>query len=121
MQALACSSLGHWYQEIGKDLPKAKNCYEETLLINPEDEEVAACLKQVNEELGFNVYTAQAAALSLLSIEKPPSAFAAHSQKSFDSLSPRGHNMHCCMSASPTIPNKMTFSQDVLSNALCLT
>ena len=90
LQALACACLGHWYQEVGNDLQKAKNCYEETLLIDPQAEEVAASLKQVNEKLGLNVYATENAHLSLLSMEKPPSVFAAHSQKSFDSLSPKG-------------------------------
>ena len=101
LQALACASLGKWYQEIGKDLPKAKNCYEETLLIDPQAEEVAAALKTVNEQLGLNVFTAQTATLSLLSAEKPASAFAAQSQKSFESLSPRGnHYLLACSLAS---------------------
>ena len=77
---------------MAKDLAKAKNCYEETLLIDPQAEGIADCLKQVNQKLGLTAHEADAASLALLT-QRPPSAFAAQSQKAMESLSPRGMDL----------------------------
>ena len=42
----ACAWLGHWYAEVAQDLGKAKNCYEQTLLMDPSDAVIANRLKQ---------------------------------------------------------------------------
>ena len=47
LQAAACAYLGHYYHEVAKDLTKAKNCYEETLLLDPQNTAVAHALTQV--------------------------------------------------------------------------
>ena len=46
-QVQACAWLGHWYAEVAQDLHKAKNCYEQTLLMDPSDAVIANRLKQV--------------------------------------------------------------------------
>lgn len=91
LQVFACGYLGHWYREVGKDLKKAKNCYEETLLIDPKAEGIADCLKEVNCELGLLADAAKAQKLAALAV-KPPSAFAPQSQTAFANLSPRGNS-----------------------------
>ena len=91
LQAMACAYLGHWYREVGKDLGKAKNCYEETLLIDAQMSNAAECLKQVNEELGLNTRAAKDKQASQFdSAPKAASAFAAQSKEAFEVLSPRG-------------------------------
>lgn len=94
---MACGFLGHWYREVGKDLAQAKNCYEESLLLDPQAEGITDCLKQVNKELGLNDTVSDAAGKAALE-EGAPSAFAAQSQKSFDHLPPRGKSalQSCC-------------------------
>ena len=53
LQAAACAYLGHYYREVAKDLAKAKNCYEETLLLDPQNTAVAHALTQVNRSLNL--------------------------------------------------------------------
>lgn len=45
--------LGHWFLEIPKDLQSAKRCYEEALVMNPNNKEVARQLRQINQDLGM--------------------------------------------------------------------
>lgn len=93
-QVSACAYLGHYYHQVAKDLSKAKNCYEETLLLDPQDSSIAEALTQVNDELGLADQAAETAHLASLGkplkSTKSTSAFAAHSQKAFAVLSPEG-------------------------------
>lgn len=92
-QVSACAYLGHYYHQIAKDLTKAKNCYEETLLLDPQDASIARALTEVNDALGLGDEAADSAILASMGKAKErtsTSAFAAHSQKAFDDLSPEG-------------------------------
>lgn len=88
LQVQACAWLGHWYREVAGDLEKAKNCYEQTLLLDASDRVTANLLKQVNEQLGLLKDQAagggNAASGSLLK----PSAFEATSKQAFDEKIP---------------------------------
>ena len=43
-QVLACAWLGHWYREVAMDYKKAKNCYEQTLALDPSDTVIGALI-----------------------------------------------------------------------------
>ena len=47
VQVLACAWLGHWYREVAMDYKKAKNCYEQTLALDPSDTVIGASMKDV--------------------------------------------------------------------------
>lgn len=96
---MACVYLGHWYREVSKDLRKAKNCYEEALLLDPEADGAAECLKRVNQDLGLNSKGSKTAGKALLD-GGAPSAFAAQSKKGFEELSPKGN---ACSAAEPVL------------------
>ena len=87
LQEQACLWLGRWYQEVGVDLEKAKACFEEALVLNPKDVEVAKALRKVNHELGKTAEAEELAHLTdaapATASSEPKSAFAAASLPPF--------------------------------------
>ena len=88
MQEEACTWLGRWYMEVGEDLRKAKSCFEEALVMDSRNKEVAQLLRQVNQDLGMREHADELTHLVGLSPSGPAddqeSAFAMASGRAFE-------------------------------------
>lgn len=69
--------LGHWYHEVAVDLQKARNCYNEALLLDAKDAAAAEALAKINEQLSQQ----QKPPAGCSQIQ--PSAFTAQSKQAF--------------------------------------
>lgn len=119
--------LGRWYHEVGNDLHKAKGCYEEALVMNPKNKEVALALREINQDLGMKEQADELAHLTdsktptRLSIDGAnPSAFAAASSEAFDNHSKQGKNVNLALYMLLVFHQRSCFWQLEARNTNCL-